>query len=174
MPEVLAEAVPSRDATAFVVANWVNTTKEILLPGELLALRDGTLVGGGQLPLLAPGDKATTGFGALDGLKLKREVPDRSTGDHGVFTTSTLQHETAILTVENLTDQLWKVRMLDQVPYSEQDDLKIDWSADPMPTETDVDGQRGILAWSFDLAPGAKQQVTLTTTLGWPAGKLLQ
>ena len=173
-PEVLAQAVPSRDATAFVVANWVNTSPEILLPGEMLTSRDGTLVGGGYLPLLAPGDKTTTGFGALDGVKLKREVPDRTTGDHGLFTTSTEQHETALLSVENLTDQPWSVRLLDQVPYSEQDDLKIIWTADPMPAETDVDGQRGILAWTFDLAAGAKQQVTLTTTLGWPAGKVLQ
>jgi uncharacterized protein (TIGR02231 family) len=171
---VLAQAVPSRDATAFVVANWVNTGKEVLLPGDRLTLRDGTLVGGGSLPMLAPGDKTTTGFGALDGVKLKREVPDRSTGDHGVFTTSTEQHETAVLSAENLTDQPWKVRMLDQVPYSEQDDLKIDWSADPKPSETDVEGARGILAWTFDLAPGAKQQVTLTTKLNWPSGKVLQ
>ena len=173
-PEVLAQAVPSRDATAFVVANWVNTSPEILLPGEVLTSRDGTLIGGGYLPLLAPGDKTTTGFGALDGVKLKREVPDRTTGDRGLFAASTEQHETAVLTVENLTDQAWNVRMLDQVPYSEQDDLKITWTADPSPTETDVGGQRGILAWHFDLDLGAKQQVTLTTVLGWPAGKVLQ
>ena len=173
-PEVLAQAVPSRDTTAFVVANWINTSPEILLPGQMLTSRDGTLVGGGYLPLLAPGDKTTTGFGALDGVKLKREVPDRTTGDHGLFTTSTEQHETAVLSVENLTDQAWSVRLLDQVPYSEQDDLRITWTADPMPAETDVDGQRGILAWRFDLAAGSKQQVTLTTTLGWPAGKVLQ
>lgn len=173
-PEVVAQAVPSRDATAFVVANWVNTSPEILLPGEMLTTRDGTLVGGGWLPLLAPNDKTTTGFGALDGVKLTREVPDRSTGDRGVFTSSTEQRETAVLRVENLTDQAWKVRMLDQVPYSEQEDLKITWAADPMPAETDVDGQRGILAWTFDLAPGARQEVLLTTTLGWPAGKVLQ
>ncbi len=173
-PRVVAEAVPSRDATAFVVAAWVNDSPEILLPGDLTVSRDGTLVGGGALPLLAPGDKTRTGFGAIDGLKLTRTVPDASEGDHGVFTTSTERHETAVLKVENLTDQSWAVRLLDQVPYSEQDDLKIDYSADPMPDEIDIDGGRGLLGWNFELPAGQARAVTLVTNLSWPAGKVLQ
>lgn len=173
-PQVLAQAVPRYDATAYVVANWVNTGAEALLPGPALLHRDGTLVGMGNLGMLPPGQKVTTGFGALDGVVLKREIPDRSTGDRSVFTSSTEQHEVAVLKVENLTDQAWSLRLLDQVPYSEQDDLKISWSADPAPTETDVDGQRGILAWTLDLAARAKVQVTLETSLSWPADKVLQ
>lgn len=173
-PQVLAQAVPRFDQTAYVVANWVNTGAEALLPGPAMLHRDGTLVGMSSLGMVPPGQKVTTGFGALDGVVLKREIPDRSTGDRGVFTASTEQHEVAVLKVENLTDQAWTLRLIDQVPYSEQDDLKITWSADPAPAETDVDGQRGVLAWQMDLAAKAKISVTLDTSLTWPKDKVLQ
>jgi hypothetical protein len=38
----------------------------------------------------------------------------------------------------------------------------------------DVDGQRGILAWEFDLAAGGKQTITLEHTLKWPQGMALR
>ena len=66
------------------------------------------------------------------------------------------------------------MRLIDLVPYSEQDDLEITTSANPVPTETDVDGQRGILAWEFDLAAGGKQTITLEHTLSWPAEMVLR
>jgi Domain of unknown function (DUF4139) len=79
-----------------------------------------------------------------------------------------------VLKVENLTDETWPVRLLDQVPYSEQEDLEITYSATPAPTETDVDGQRGILAWEFDLPAGATKEITLDHVISWPEGKVLQ
>jgi hypothetical protein len=66
------------------------------------------------------------------------------------------------------------VRILDQVPYSEQDDLEIDVTASPEATETDVEGQRGILAWEFDLAAGGKETITLEQVLTWPEGMVLR
>jgi hypothetical protein len=66
------------------------------------------------------------------------------------------------------------VRLLDQVPYSEQEDLEITWSATPDPTETDVDGQRGILAWEFDLAAGEKREIGLAYSMSWPEGMVLR
>lgn len=66
------------------------------------------------------------------------------------------------------------MRLLDRVPYSEQDDLKVSWKADPAPSETDWQDRRGVLAWAFDLPKGQKKEVTLTTTINWPAGQVLQ
>ena len=60
------------------------------------------------------------------------------------------------------------------MPYSEQDDLEIEVTASPEATETDVDGQRGILGWEFDLPAGGKETITLEQTLTWPEGMVLQ
>ncbi len=61
-----------------------------------------------------------------------------------------------------------------QTPYSEQAELEIEVAADPRPTETDVDGHRGIMAWEFGLSPGEKKSVRLEHVMTWPEGMMLQ
>ncbi|MCW1917190.1 DUF4139 domain-containing protein [Rhodobacter sp. KR11] len=171
---VLALAVPRYDQTAFLQAEITNAGAELLLPGTAFLYRDGMLTGQAELASLAPGDKAKLGFGAIPGLKLTRDMPQTMTGDRGVFTSSTERQEKAVLTIENLTDEAWKVRLMDQVPYSEQEDLKVSYEAEPAASEENPEGQRGLLAWDFDLGPKAVQDIALTTTLSWPEGKELQ
>lgn len=173
-PEIIALAVPRRDDTAFLQATLTNATKDILLPGDVNLLTNGALIGTGRLPELAPGAKADLGFGPIRGLVLKRITPSRSEGETGILTSANRQVEQVVITVENRTEESWPVRLLDQVPYSEQDDLKIAWTAEPPPLETDVDGYRGVLAWQFDLAPGATQEIRLDQVLDWPTGQVLR
>ena len=173
-PVVEAVAVPRLDKTAFVMASFTNASDEPLLPGQAMLFREGVLVGSTWLDVIAPGVESDVGFGAIETLTVKREMPKRAGGETGVFTSANQQSESAVITVENTGDQAWPVRILDQVPYSEQDDLEIEVSASPEPTETDVEGQRGILAWEFDLAAGGKGTITLEQVLTWPEGMILR
>lgn len=173
-PTVVAQAVPRMDQTAFVMARFTNDSPEILLPGQAFLMREGSLVGGTMLSAVAPGDKAELGFGAIDGLRLTRDMPLRAEGDRGILTTSTQVEEKAVLKLENLTDEAWPVRLLDLVPYSEQEELTVTFAADPAPTEVDVKGQRGVLAWEFDLGAGETKEVSLDSVISWPEGKELQ
>ena len=173
-PVVKAVAVPSHDRTAFVMASFTNASEEPLLPGEALLFREGVLVGTTWLDVLAPGVETDIAFGAIETLRLKREMPKRAEGETGVFTTLNEMTESVVITVENTGTEAWPVRLLDQTPYSEQDTLEIEVTATPSPDETDVDGQRGILAWEFDLQAGAKQTITLDHSLSWPEGMELR
>jgi uncharacterized protein (TIGR02231 family) len=173
-PVVEAVAVPRLDRTAFVMASFTNASDEPLLPGQAMLFREGVLVGSTWLDVIAPGVETDIGFGAIETLTVKREMPKRAGGETGVFTSSNQQTESAVITVENTGTEAWPVRILDQVPYSEQDDLEIDVTASPEATETDVEGQRGILAWEFDLAAGGKETITLEQVLTWPEGMVLR
>lgn len=173
-PVVEAVAVPRLDKTAFVMARFTNASAEPLLPGDALLFREGVLVGATSLEVIAPGVETEVAFGAIETLTVKREMPRRAEGETGVFTSSNRRTESAVITVENTGPDAWPVRILDQVPYSEQDELEIEVTASPEPSETDVEGQRGILAWKFDLAPGAKQTITLDHSLSWPEGMVLR
>ena len=173
-PVVEAVAVPRLDKTAFVMASFTNASDEPLLPGQAMLFREGVLVGSTWLDVIAPGVETDVGFGALETLRVKREMPKRAEGETGVFTSANQQSESAVITIENTGDQAWPVRILDQVPYSEQEDLEIEVSASPEPSETDVEGQRGILAWEFELAAGGKQTITLEQVLTWPEGMILR
>ncbi len=173
-PVVEAVAVPRLDKTAFVMASFTNASDEPLLPGQAMLFREGVLVGSTWLDVIAPGVETDVGFGAIETLRVKREMPTRASGETGVFTSANQQSESAVITVENTGTEAWPVRIIDQAPYSEQDDLEIEIQASPEPTEKDVEGQRGILAWEFDLAAGGKETITLEQTLTWPEGMVLR
>ena len=173
-PTVRATAVPARDQVAYLVASFDNTTAETILPGTAQLFLDGALTGSAQLPLVAAGDTTELGFGALDGLILTRTVPNREQGEAGIITSSNQMTEQAVITVENLTGKAWVLRVIDQVPYSEQTDLTIDYTADPVATITDLDDQRGILAWDMDIGVGETRTINLQSTLNWPTDFDLQ
>lgn len=169
--KVLAEAVPRRDDRAYLVADVVNTSGAIILPGDATFYADGGMVGRGRLDLTAAGDKATWGFGKLNGILVERNLPGETEGDTGIIMKSTERREDAVLRVRNLTGQNWPLRVVDQVPVSTQKDLRIDWTAQPAPDETDPDGKRGLLIWNRNIAAGDTAEISLTTTLRWPDGQ---
>ncbi|MDO5632125.1 MAG: DUF4139 domain-containing protein [Paracoccus sp. (in: a-proteobacteria)] len=172
-PEIYAEAAPRYDSSAYLTVEAVNDSGAPILPGPATLFADGTLTGQTHLDLLAAGDRLHLGFGPIDGLKIERRLPDRSEGSSGLIRRSNTETETAILRVENLTDTAWPLRLVDRVPVSEQESLRLSWSADPTPSETDPEGKRGVLIWRFDIAPGETRQVTVQTDLTWPEGNIL-
>ena len=173
--DVVAQAVPMVDQTAFVMARLTNDTGELILStSEARFYLDGRYVGQRWIDLVPAGGKVDLSFGAIEGLRLTRLVRERNEGDRGIISKSNEMSETFEITVENLTDTAWPLRLLDRVPQSDQEDLEITWSANPQPSERDVEGQRGILAWEFDLSAGQTQEITLTYALEWPDGQVLR
>lgn len=171
--EVAAEAVPLYDDSAYLRAEGKNPLPELILPGTATLYADGARVGETALPLIAAGDDIRLGFGPIDGLRVERRVPEQSEGTRGLIRSANLREETATLRIENLTGEAWPLRVVDRVPVSTQDDLRVEWQANPAPDETDPEGQRGVLVWHTDVAPHAVREITLTTTMRWPEGQVL-
>lgn len=173
--DLVAQAVPLSDRTAFLMARITNDMNELILPtGEASFYLDGRFIGRQYLELIPAGAEADLSFGPIDGLQLTRVVQDRNEGDGGIIIRSNEFTEDVRIEVENLTGETWPLRVLDRVPYSEQEDLEVWWEAKPKPTETDVDDKRGVLAWEFDLAPGETKSISTSHQLDWPDGKMLQ
>ncbi|MEX0348421.1 MAG: mucoidy inhibitor MuiA family protein [Paracoccaceae bacterium] len=173
--DVLAMAVPIYDETAYRIARMVNSTGRELIPAQHAThYVDGQLVGFEAFDGLTSGQEADIGFGPIEGLRLKRDVLDQNEGDRGILTRSNQREDRIEVEVENLTYEEWPLRILDRVPYSQQEDLEIQWVARPKPSEMNVDKQRGILAWDLNLAPGQSQTIQLDTTLNWPEGMILR
>ncbi|MFL4469599.1 mucoidy inhibitor MuiA family protein [Tateyamaria armeniaca] len=169
-----ARAVPARNQTAFRLVEFDNTSPEILLPGQAVLYVDGQLVGETALQTLPPNAEAEIFFGPIEGLRLTRTVLDRNEGDRGIITRSNEEREAVRIEIENITDRAWDVTLQDAVPYSEQEDLVIDWEATPAPDVTAVDDQRGILEWQITLPAGESEIIELETTLTWPDGMVLR
>ena len=172
-PEIRAEAVPSRDSSAYLVAETVNSLDEVILPGLATLYADGVLVGRSDLSLTPAGEKLELGFGPIDGLVAEYEIPEKAEGDRGIISRSSTSSQKSVLRIRNLTTEEWPLRVIGQVPVSTQDDLTINWSASPRPTAENPEGQRGLLHWDSNLAAGTDQEIELDIDMRWPDGKVL-
>ena len=175
-PEVYALAVPINEygPNVYVTANFTNTSEEPLFEAMARMFLDGSLVGTGFLDYIPAGGDARLGFGPVRGLEVTRSVTNKSQGETGLLSVSTQSNELVQIDLNNLTGRDWPVRLQDRVPFSEQDDLKISYTATPPATTENLNRQRGVLEWRFDLPAGQTRQVTLETRMQWPEGKELE
>ncbi len=175
-PEVYALTAPIwRDLNdAYVTADFTNTSEEPLVAAMTRLFLDGSLVGVDSIDYVPAGGDATVGFGPVRGLQVTRSVTNKSQGETGLLSVSTQSNELVQIDLNNLTGRDWPVRLQDRVPFSEQDDLKISYTATPPATTENLNRQRGVLEWRFDLPAGQTKQVTLETRMQWPEGKELE
>lgn len=166
------------ETTAFVIAEFTNDSGAPFLPGSASYFRDGAFVRGGEwndeIELIAAGATAMLDFGKIDGLIVERSTLRREDGSSGVLTTSNDRVVEYALSVKNVSNRAWDVVIYDRIPISEQEELLVDWSARPRPTEEGVDGRRGVLGWAFALEGGASQAIKLSYELQWPDGNELR
>lgn len=172
-PEIFVRAVPSRDTTGFMAASFENSTGETILPAQAAFYLDGTFTGNRWLDQIPAGSKAELGFGPVEGIQL-RQILRANEGDRGLLSSRSERREEAVYEVKNQTGLPWDIRMLAQVPYSEQEDLRITWEADPMPDERNLDDAQGILEWRFTLPAQDTKQIELIHRLRWPEGMELR
>jgi uncharacterized protein (TIGR02231 family) len=172
---VFARGVPARDTTAFLMGEVTNESMEPLLAAESAQIFvDGALVGQSSFAAVPAGGTITQAFGPIEELRLTHVVLDRSEGDRGLINRSNAQIQDVRMTVENLGAEAWDVEVLEAIPYSEQDDLVVDWSAQPNVSVTDVEDRRGLMQWDIALGANETQNITIEQTIRWPEGKVLR
>ena len=173
--EIFARAVPLRDSTAFLMARFTNTAPEPLYGGgEVAYYLDNGLIGFGDMAHIAAGEEAELSFGPIEDLQLERVVLDLNEGDSGILTRSNTRDEEIRISIDNIGGRTWPIELLDRVPFSEQEDLVITYSATPPPDQQNPEDLRGILRWDLELAGGDSQSIVLRQNLKWPDGMILQ
>ncbi|SHF37891.1 conserved hypothetical protein [Litoreibacter ascidiaceicola] len=166
-------AAPRFDKTAFLMAEFTNSTQEPFLPGQMSVSRDGVFVGRSALPLIPAGDKAEVSFGTLEGLRLEYKLLDNDTGDRGFLTSSSTRMQQMEFSVENLLATTEEVQTIFALPYAEQEDLSITTSSRPSPDESDFEQKRGVSVWNLEVGPGEKKTVRVNVEMDWPEGQQL-
>lgn len=172
---VFARAVPAVDKTAFLMAEALNNTSEPLLAANSAQVFvDGALVGRSHFAAVPAGGDIVQAFGPIEDLRLSRILLDRSEGDRGLINRRNAQTQEARISVENIGSASWDVEVLDAAPYSEQDDLEIQWSAQPVPDVVDVDDRRGLIQWNITVDAAETKDITIEQFIRWPDGKVLR
>ena len=170
-PSLFVRTVPRRDAKAYLYAKLLLPKSSAILPGQVALFRDGTFVGTGRLPLLAPGEDHDLGFGADDAIRVKHAIVEDKRGEKGMISSSKTDTRNFKITVKNLHERAMAVTVMDAVPVSQQQDIKVTLNARPQPTKSDVDDKRGVLSWESKLDPDQEQVIEFGYLVVWPGAK---
>ena len=125
-----------------------------ILPGQVSLFRDGTFVGNGRLPQLAPGEEHELGFGIDDSVRVRHTIAEEKRAETGIITSSKTDTRNYRITVKNLHARAIPVTVIDQIPVSQNADIKIELLGKTAPTKRDLDDKRGVLAWEMTPAAG--------------------
>ena len=130
--------------------------------GAVALYRDGTFSGNGHMPLINAGDDYALGFGADEAVKVVRAEVKRTKGEAGVFTSSKTDEWRYNIKVTNLHQTPIDVEVIDQIPYSVNEKVVVKlMPSSTKPSRQNLKDKRGILAWDFNLLPGAEKLINL-------------
>ncbi len=170
-PTLVVRAVPKREAKAFLYAKAALAKGSPILPGTVSLFRDGTFVGTGRLPLLPPGEEHELGFGADDAVRVKHALVEEKRGETGIISSSKTDVRSWRISIKNLHERQIPVTVLDQIPVSQNQDIKVELTGKTPPSKRDVDDKRGVLAWDMKLEPDEEKVIEFGYRASWPSAK---
>jgi len=158
------QAVPRRTEWAYLRATIENQSPLTLLVGEVNIFRDDTFVGASRLEFVAPGQEFKLFLGPDEQVHARRELVRRDVEKNlvGNVRRQTFGYRIA---VENLKPYRVSLFMLDQIPVSRHEQIKLKLRhADPQPEINDL----GEMRWEFTMTPGSKRDVGYDYTIESP------
>jgi uncharacterized protein (TIGR02231 family) len=170
-PSLSARSVPKTDSNAYLYAKIKLPKGTPLLPGRVYLFRDGTFAGTTNIPLLQPGGEHDLGFGVDDQVKIKYAVLEEKRGESGLISTLRNDSRNFRVTLKNLHERPIQVTVLDRVPVSGNQDIKVDYTGKTAPTKTNFEEKRGVMSFEQKLEPDEERALELGYRISWPAAK---
>lgn len=163
-------AVPKRNPLPFLICK-ATVDKELL--GGPMNVHFGTrFVGKTFVKEKKAGETFDLNLGADREVKIKRQkIKDKVKETFfGKFERDTVVRTMAFkITAENLKDKPLKMNILDNIPVSRTDRIKVeDVEITPEPTERNYQDKEGILLWSFGLKPKEAKEIDVSFVVSYP------
>jgi len=171
--DLRAETDVANDTSAYLYADLKNETGGTILSGEARLFRDGVFVGMVQMPEIPNGDTIDLALGNLNGILVERRIVQVQEGDTGLIKSYNQKIEQYEVTLRSLLDYPINLVAYAALPVSEAEDLKVTLDVTPKPSETDIEGRRGVVSWTLDMKPQSEQKISYGWTLKWPENKLI-
>ena len=163
-------AVPKMNALTFLACN-VSADKE-LLSGPLNVYFGSRFIGKTFLSEKKPGETFSLNLGADRDVKVKREkIKDKikETFFGKIERDTVVRHIALKISVENMKDRPIKIKVLDSIPVSRTDKIKVkDIKISPEPSQRDYQDKEGVMLWEFDLQPRDEKDINLSFVVIYP------
>jgi len=122
-PDVYFKTVPILSPHVYRMAEMVNKSEHVLLPGEATMYSGSDFVGQTVLPLVAVGESFTVGFGVDPQLVVQRSMVDKMAGPPAAATNSS--GTTTRILVNSYKTEKVKLQVWDRLPYAENDTVGV-------------------------------------------------
>ena len=166
-------AMPVLTSYVYDQATVTNSSKTVLLAGPVASYLDEQYMGTGTLPTVAAGERFTLGFGIDSSLRATRELVDKTDAVQGGNRVINFSYR---LAVENFGSAAATVRVVDRLPTSKNQDVKVTVAASPRQPSTQPVGpvpagagkhHAGVLNWTVNAPPQAVGEKAETVDYGY-------
>ncbi len=170
-PILSVRSTPKVEPKAYLYAKLTLPKTAPYLPGQVSLFRDSTFVGMGRLPALTPGQEFDLGFGADDAVRIRYANIDEKRSETGIISSSRNDARNFRIIMTNKHDRPIAITVFDQMPVSNNQEIKVEMTAKPQPTKRDLDDKRGVLSWDDTLKPDEEKTIEFGYKITWPAQK---
>jgi uncharacterized protein (TIGR02231 family) len=162
-PEHYYKAVPLLTTHVYRLADLVNRSNHVLLPGEATMYLGSDFVGQMSLPLVAVGEPLTVGFGVDPQLQVKRQMIDKAHTTQGGNQMLRYEYRT---TISNYKKEKVKLQVWDRLPKADNDAVTINLLKTLPELSKDPAYLRGprtqnLLRWDVTVEPNATGEKAL-------------
>lgn len=158
------QSVPAKEASAFVVARIPGWESYDLLSGEMSLFFEGTYLGQSHLDATQTADTLELSLGRDPFILVDRKLLKEFTSDQSIGSSRKSMRAFEI-TVRNTKSEPVTVRVEDQFPVSQVDDIRVEL------TESNgalVDQETGKLTWIINLPPAQSRTITFRYEVKFP------
>ena len=167
--ELWAQTTAEISDQATLMARVDSTLGVVGLPGAAKFYRDGSLIGQGHMAALVPGASVEIPFGIDPLIEIQRVLDADEAGDRGFIGRLNTLKRSAITTVTNNHPFAMPIRALEATPVPLHEDIELTVLRGSTAFDLeDVGGQKGVMAWTPEIAPGASLQLIYSYQLSWP------
>jgi uncharacterized protein (TIGR02231 family) len=172
--ELTRLAAPKLDEQAVLTAKATNESGPVLLPGPVNIFLGDELTGKTSLPLTAPGDDIKLAFGPDDRVKVERKIIERKHETTGLFSKEEIYRYRIRTTVKNLYPTPVTATILDQVPVSRDETIRVTiLDKSTSPTDPEDPTKPGVRRYTYTLQPKAEQVIELGYEVKFPKGQMI-
>jgi uncharacterized protein (TIGR02231 family) len=165
-PKYYFKAVPVLNRHVYRLADLVNKSEHVLLPGEATMYQGTDFVGRMPMPLVAVGEEFTAGFGVDTQLQIQRQLMDKTKTTQGG--NQVLRYEYRIL-VSSFKSQPVKLQVWDRLPKGETESVNVSLVKTTPELSKDAIYLReshpnNLLRWDLEVEPSRNGEKALPIT----------
>ena len=161
-------AVPKLVPEVYRQARFEYQGQVPMLPGAVSTYTGGDFLGSGTVDSVLPGEELQLSFGTDDSIEIRRQLVSREQEHLGMGKKTVRWTFHFRIAVTNYTEGVRTVRIDDQLPVSEVDEVKVKLEeTTPVDQADDSDGP-GLLRWTVVLEPGQEQVIDLRFSVTAP------